>query len=74
MLIFYLELIDQLAELYVRVNPDIKRTILRVIETPVKKMGPQSEALVALIETFKPGTETLIIRIAYLLTELGNDC
>lgn len=67
-----LDLIDQLAELYIKVNPDIKRTILRVIETPIKKMGPQSEALVELIETCRNGSETLIIRIVYLLTELGN--
>lgn len=57
--------------MYVKVNADIKRTILRVIETPIKKMGSQSEALVEIIESCKNGTETLIIRIVHLLTELG---
>lgn len=57
--------------MYVKVNADIKRTILRVIETPIKKMGSQSEALVEIIESCKNGTETLIIRIVHSLTELG---
>lgn len=65
-------MIDKLADVYVKVNADLKRTILRVIETPIKKMGSQSEALVELIETCKNGTETLVIRIVYLLTELGK--
>ncbi|XP_063705465.1 symplekin [Culicoides brevitarsis] len=65
------DLIEKLAELYIKVNADIKRTILRVIESPIKKMGPHSQSLISLIETCKPGSETLIIRIVYLLTELG---
>lgn len=64
-------MINDIADVYIVVNSDIKRLILRVIETPIKKVGPQSVELVNLIENCKSGTETLIIRIVYLLSESG---
>uniref|UniRef100_A0A336LMS5 CSON005637 protein n=1 Tax=Culicoides sonorensis TaxID=179676 RepID=A0A336LMS5_CULSO len=65
------KLIHSLGDVYIQVNADLKRTILRAIEKPIKIIGPGSEELNRLIETCKKGTETLVIRVVYLLTEQG---
>lgn len=48
---------------------DIKRVILRQLESPVKAMGMHSPELLSLVETCPRGAETLVTRIVHLLTE-----
>lgn len=62
-------LIQDLTNVYVASTPDVKRIILRSIEVPVKKMGIESNELLKLLDTCAKGTETLITRIIYILTE-----
>ncbi|KAI0228524.1 Symplekin [Lamellibrachia satsuma] len=62
-------LIHELANVYTGTKPDIKRTILRVLETPVKGMGMDSPELLLLVDNCPKGAETLITRIIHILTD-----
>lgn len=62
-------LLEKLAQVYVVTPPELKRTILRSIEAPIKKMGAESFYVLKVIEDGAKGTETLITRIIYILTE-----
>jgi len=62
-------LIQPLATIYTAVNADIKRVILRVLETPVRGMGMGSPEILKLVENCPNGAETLITRIIHILTE-----
>lgn len=62
-------LIQELSGVYVAASPDVKRIILRSIEVPVKKLGIESKPLLKLLDVCAKGTETLITRIIYILTE-----
>lgn len=63
------DLVHEIANLYIQTNADMKRTILRQIETPIKKIGSGSQELLSLIISCPSGSETLIVRIIYILTE-----
>lgn len=63
------DLLERLAQVYVITPPELKRTILRSIEAPIKKMGAESFYVLKVIEDGAKGTETLITRIIYILTE-----
>lgn len=54
---------------YVQANADIKRRILRLVETPIEGMGMDSPELLKLVETCPKGAETLLIRIIHILTD-----
>lgn len=62
-------MINSLCSVYNAANSDVKRVILRSIEVPVKKMGPESNDLLNIVDTCAKGTETLVTRIIYILTE-----
>ncbi|XP_070500737.1 symplekin [Chironomus tepperi] len=62
-------LIQELSAVYVAATPDVKRIILRNVEVPVKKLGIESKPLLKLLDVCAKGTETLITRIIYILTE-----
>lgn len=62
-------LIHNLANIYVSMNPNLKRVILRSLETPVKGMGMNSPELLLLVENCPKGAETLITRIIHVLTD-----
>lgn len=62
-------LLSSLGEVYVGTSGDIKRTILRIIETPIREIGMESPELLALVENCPKGSETLITRIIHILTE-----
>lgn len=62
-------LVNNLCEIYVTTSSEMKRTILRAIEPPIKRIGPESAELLHLIENCPKGAETLITRIIYILTE-----
>ncbi|KAI9575687.1 symplekin [Glossina fuscipes] len=61
--------LDKLIEVYAKTSADLKRTILRCIDAPIKKMGPDNSVVLRVIEDCPKGCETLIIRIIYILTE-----
>lgn len=63
------KLVHTLCLIYTATTSDMKRTILRAIELPIRKMGGDCLELLNLIETCPKGAETLITRIAYILTE-----
>lgn len=63
------KLIHKLCHVYKLTTSEMKRTILRTIEIPIKKMGSVSTEILLLIEECPKGSETLITRIIYILTE-----
>ncbi|KAK3799191.1 hypothetical protein RRG08_054320 [Elysia crispata] len=63
------KLIHELANVYTATNADIKRTILRVLEPPVKGMGMDSPELLTLVENCPKGSETLVMRVIHILTD-----
>lgn len=62
-------LLNCLCDIYVKTTPDMKRTILRSIDVAIKKMGAENPQILKMIEDGVKGTETLITRIIYILTE-----
>jgi symplekin len=62
-------LIHGLATAYVSAPADVKRVILRSIETPVRAMGMNSPELLLLVENCPKGAETLVTRIIHVLTD-----
>ncbi|XP_059163192.1 symplekin-like [Physella acuta] len=63
------KLIHELANIYTATSADIKRTILRVLEVPVKGMGMDSPELLTLVENCPKGSETLVMRVIHILTD-----
>ncbi|XP_029849655.1 symplekin isoform X1 [Ixodes scapularis] len=63
------KLIHELAVVYVGAIAEIKRTILRGLEGPVKGMGMSSPELLLLVENCPKGAETLVTRIIHILTD-----
>ncbi|XP_783721.4 symplekin [Strongylocentrotus purpuratus] len=63
------KLIHELANVYVEATADIKRTVLRVLETPVRGVGMVSPELLLLVETCPKGAETLVTRMMHILTD-----
>lgn len=64
-------LIHDLAKVYIQTSPDIKRIILRLIESPIRLMGMDSPALLKLVEECPKGSETLVTRVIQILTDKG---
>ncbi|KAG5676157.1 hypothetical protein PVAND_006006 [Polypedilum vanderplanki] len=62
-------LLPGLVPVYVESTSDVKRVILRSIEVPIKKLGTDSKEIFKILETCAKGTETLVTRIIYILTE-----
>ena len=63
------KLLAHLADVYVQTGGDVKRTILRILEAPIKEIGMESEELLSLVENCPKGSETLVTRIIHILTE-----
>ncbi|EDS35552.1 symplekin [Culex quinquefasciatus] len=68
-LVYNQEMIHRLSHVYTKATSDMKRAVLRAIEAPVRKIGAESEELLKLIEECPKGSETIITRIIYILTE-----
>ncbi|XP_071524729.1 symplekin isoform X1 [Panulirus ornatus] len=62
-------MIHDLAQVYVKTVNEAKRSILRLLEGPIRHMGMDSPQLLKLVETCPKGGETLITRIIHILTE-----
>ena len=54
-------MLTHLAEVYVATTGDIKRTVLRILEPPIRQIGMEFPELLALVENCPKGT----IYIAY---------
>lgn len=70
--VLFPDMIHNLSEVYIVATSDIKRIILRAVEAPVKKMGPDNAQILKLIEQCPKGVETLITRIVHTLTEKSS--
>uniref|UniRef100_A0A8D0GAE2 Symplekin n=1 Tax=Sphenodon punctatus TaxID=8508 RepID=A0A8D0GAE2_SPHPU len=63
------KLIHELASVYTEAIADIKRTVLRVIDQPIRGMGMNSPELLLLVENCPKGAETLVTRCLHSLTD-----
>ncbi|KAL2093476.1 hypothetical protein ACEWY4_010788 [Coilia grayii] len=63
------KLVHELAAVYTEAIADIKRSVLRVIEQPIRGMGMSSPELLLLVENCPKGAETLVTRCLNILTE-----
>jgi hypothetical protein len=59
----------RLTRVYVQTVADVKRTILRLLEQPVRGMGMDSPQLLKLVEECPKGAETLVTRVIHILTD-----
>ncbi|CAH1792448.1 unnamed protein product [Owenia fusiformis] len=66
------KLMHELALMYTEAIAEIKRPILRMLETPVKAMGMDSPELLVLVQTCPKGAETLVTRVIHILTDKGT--
>lgn len=64
-------LVHELSRVYVQTGADVKRTILRLLEQPVRGMGMDSPELLQLVEKCPKGSETLVTRIIHILSDRG---
>lgn len=64
-------MIHELSRIYVQTGADVKRTILRLLEIPVRGMGMDSPELLLLVEKCPKGAETLVTRIIHILSDRG---
>ncbi|XP_016141421.1 symplekin-like [Sinocyclocheilus grahami] len=62
-------LVHELAAVYTEAIADIKRSVLRVIEQPIRGMGMSSPDLLLLVEDCPKGAETLVTRCLHILTD-----
>jgi len=58
-----------LSQIYIGSISEVKRVILKTLESPIKSMGMHSLELLKLIEEFTKGSETFVLRIIHILTE-----
>jgi len=61
--------VEQICQVFVSTSAELKRTILRSLDNPIKKLGVENPTILQLIEDCPKGMETLVIRIIYILTE-----
>ncbi|KAH8295356.1 hypothetical protein KR018_010399 [Drosophila ironensis] len=61
--------LEKVCQVFVSTSSELKRTILRSLDIPIKKLGVEDATLLKLIEDCPKGMETLVIRIIYILTE-----
>lgn len=58
-----------LCEVYIVTTIDVKRIILRQLEGAIRQLGLESVELLQVVEACARGSETLVTRIIYVLTE-----
>uniref|UniRef100_A0A8C5E4W0 Symplekin n=1 Tax=Gouania willdenowi TaxID=441366 RepID=A0A8C5E4W0_GOUWI len=63
------QLVHELASVYTEAIADIKRSVLRAIEQPIRGMGMNSPELLLLVENCPKGAETLVTRCLHILTD-----
>lgn len=55
--------------MFINSSSDVKRTIVKSLDIPIKSIGADSTELLKLIQDFPEGAETLILGIIHILTE-----
>ncbi|KAL5463371.1 hypothetical protein EMCRGX_G032264, partial [Ephydatia muelleri] len=63
------KLLKDLAMVYTGTSATVKRILLKLIDTPVRALGMDSPDLLELVLECPHGSETLVIRMLYILTE-----
>ncbi|KAH8383214.1 hypothetical protein KR009_007345 [Drosophila setifemur] len=61
--------VENVCQVFASTSAELKRTILRSLDIPIKKLGVEDPTLLQLIEDCPKGMETLVIRVIYILTE-----
>ncbi|KAI8044648.1 hypothetical protein M5D96_000819 [Drosophila gunungcola] len=61
--------VEKICQVFIATSAELKRTILRSLDSPIKKLGVENPTLMHLIESCPKGMETLVIRVIYILTE-----
>lgn len=61
--------LEKICDVFLETSAELKRTILRSLDAPIKKLGVECPVLLKLLENCPKGLETLVIRIIYILTE-----
>ncbi|CAD5113531.1 DgyrCDS2693 [Dimorphilus gyrociliatus] len=62
-------LIHEVENIYPKIPAEMKRTVLRSLEIPIRSMGMDSPYLLQFVEQCPQGTETLVTRVIHVLTE-----
>ncbi|CAH8867888.1 unnamed protein product [Trichobilharzia szidati] len=62
-------LMHKLAEVYTQASPNIKRCLLRMVDSPIRDIGIYSVDLQNLVDECPNGAETLITRMIHILTD-----
>ncbi|XP_057331847.1 symplekin-like [Microplitis mediator] len=62
-------LIHQLARIYTSMKPNVKRFVIKLIESSIRSFGIDSPEVLSLVENCPRGSETLVTRIVHILTE-----
>jgi hypothetical protein len=62
----------RLAKTFANAVPDVKRSILKNLDVPLKSLDMESPQLFKLLETCPDGTETFITKALHVVTERGN--
>ena len=61
-----------LAMVYTGTSATVKRILLKLVDVPVRVLGMDSADLLQLVLECPRGSETLVIRMLYILTETGE--
>ncbi|XP_008560409.2 symplekin [Microplitis demolitor] len=62
-------LINQLARIYTSMKPNVRRFVIKLMESSIRSFGIDSPELFTLVENYPRGSETLVTRILHILTE-----
>ena len=60
-----------MSSVYVKAEKEVQKSIRAIVFDHVKGIGPGKEIL-AMIQDFPPGAETLIVKIIYSITDRGT--
>eukprot|EP00096_Caligus_rogercresseyi_P006892 TRINITY_DN2389_c0_g1_i1.p2 TRINITY_DN2389_c0_g1~~TRINITY_DN2389_c0_g1_i1.p2 ORF type:complete len:1145 (-),score=464.89 TRINITY_DN2389_c0_g1_i1:191-3625(-) len=64
-----IKMFSYLAAVYVETSGDVKRTLFRLLDAPLRNVPMDDPDLLELIGDCPPGSETLVMRIVRILTE-----
>ncbi|KAF8605954.1 hypothetical protein BDV93DRAFT_490054 [Ceratobasidium sp. AG-I] len=64
--------LDEIFTAYVHMEPTVQEAMQDLLAPLIRSLGPTNAKLLALIKSFEPGAESLILRIIKILTENGR--
>ncbi|XP_055354326.1 symplekin-like [Paramacrobiotus metropolitanus] len=62
-------LLPVLGEMYVQHANDVKKTIFKIVDLPVRTIGMNAPEMLAFVRNPPKGSEALVLRVIHLLTE-----